>query len=205
MFADRHDAGRRLAAALGHLAQEDPVVVGLPRGGVVVAAEVADALGAPLDVIVVRKLGAPGRPEFAIGALGEGGVRVLTPLAAEVSPDVLERIVAAEEAELDRRAAVYRAGRDPVPLTGRTVVIVDDGVATGATAGAACRVAKALGARRIVLAVPVAPRGWERTIGDAADEYVAVETPRAMWAVGRFYDDFGQTSDDEVVAALGTR
>ncbi|WP_309055568.1 alpha/beta family hydrolase [Streptomyces sp.] len=204
-FTDRTDAGRRLAARLGHLAAPDVTVLGLPRGGVPVAAEVADALGAPLDLCVVRKLGLPHRPEVAMGALGEGGVRVLNDQVlrdAGVRPGDLAVVEERERAELERRARRYRGGHRPVPLDGRTVLVVDDGLATGATALAACRVVRARGAARIVFAVPVAPRGWTTRLGGEADETVCVHTPDGFTAVGQFYEDFSPTSDEEVVARL---
>ncbi len=205
LFKDRIDAGRQLAARLQHLAGRQLVVLGLPRGGVPVAAEVADALGAPLDIIVVRKLGAPFQPEFALGALGEDGVRVLNPEAlglAGVTPDELSATEQRERQEIERRALRYRGGRERRALDGRVAVIVDDGIATGSTARAACQVARALGAAWVVLAVPVAPKGWEARIGAAADEKISVATPPAFFAIGQFYEDFAQTSDAEVVAYL---
>ena len=205
MFANRTEAGRQLAERLAFLAGEDVVVVGLPRGGVPVAAEVARALGAPLDVIVVRKLGVPFQPELGMGAIGEGGVRVLNHdvvAMARVGADELAGVEARESAELTRRAERFRAGRERVSLAGRVVVVVDDGVATGSTARAACQVARASGAERVVLAVPVAPRDWTRRLGDVADDLVCVATPEPFFAIGPFYDDFSQTTDDEVVDCL---
>ena len=206
VFRDRIDAGRRLAAQLGHLRGEPVVVLGLPRGGVPVAAEVACALGAPLDVIVVRKLGVPFQPELGMGAVGEDGVRVLNAEViafAGVSAEELAAVEAREQAEVARRARRYRGGRPRVPLDGRVAVIVDDGIATGSTARAACQVARALGAGRVVLAVPVAPPGWQDRIGGDANEMISVATPEPFFAIGRFYADFSQTSDDEVAACLG--
>lgn len=204
-FVDRADAGRRLAARLDHLRGQDVVVLGLPRGGVPVAAPVAAALGAPLDVVVVRKLGVPWQPELAMGALGEDGVLVLdedvlgsTRLTAEDVDAVADR----ERVELGRRTARFRGDRARVPVAGRTAVVVDDGVATGSTARAACRVVRAHGAARVVLAVPVAPEGWERRMAGVADELVAVSTPAGFRAIGQFYDDFRQTGDEEVVTCL---
>ncbi|MGW4701224.1 phosphoribosyltransferase family protein [Streptomyces sp. NPDC004285] len=204
-FSDRTDAGRQLAARLGHLKDHDVVVLGLPRGGVPVAVEVAEALDAPLDICLVRKLGVPHQPELAMGALGEGGVRVLnervireTRVDDRAIADVEER----EHAELDQRALRYRGSRASVPLDGRTVVVVDDGLATGATALAACRVVRARGAARIVLAVPVAPRGWTARLGGEADETVSVHAPELFFAIGQFYRDFSQTPDAEVIACL---
>lgn len=194
-----------MAEALGHLRDEDVVVLGLPRGGVAVAAEVARALGAPLDVIVVRKLGLPYQPELAMGAIGEGGVRVLDDEVirlAHVSDDDLAQVEDRARAELERRADRFRAGSTRIDLTGRVVVIVDDGIATGSTARAASEVARAQGAARVVLAVPVAPAGWEDRAAGVADEVVCVASPTSFAAVGQFYDDFTQVDDAEVVAIL---
>ena len=205
VFRDRTDAGQQLAGVLGHLRGPDVVVVGLPRGGVPVAARVADALMAPLDVILVRKLGVPFQPELAMGAIGEDDVRVvdadIVRMVGASAADVAA-VEARERAELERRSELYRRGRPRTSLVGRTVVVVDDGVATGSTARAACEVARAEGARRVVLAVPVAPSDWTHRLGGAADEYVAVETPDDFSGVGQFYRDFTQTSDDAVVALL---
>lgn len=205
LFKDRVDAGQQLAAKLHQLASRDLVVLGLPRGGVPVAAEVAQALGAPLDIIIVRKLGAPFQPEFALGALGEEGVRVMNPEAlgyAVATPDELSATEERERQEIARRALRFRRGRERRALDGRVAVIVDDGIATGSTARAACQVARALGAEHVVLAVPVAPEGWEARIGDDADEMISVATPSWFFAIGQFYEDFAQTSDAEVAACL---
>ncbi|RKE22343.1 phosphoribosyltransferase family protein [Streptomyces sp. TLI_171] len=204
-FTDRADAGRRLAAALAAAEFRDAVVVALPRGGVPVAAEVARALRTPLDVCVIRKVGAPGQPELAMGAVGEDGARVVNQEivdAVGVAADEFAAVEARERAELARRAAAYRRGHAPLPLAGRTVLVVDDGVATGSTALAACRIVRARGAARVVLAVPVAPHDWTARLGGAADEYVAVHAPSRFLAVGEFYRDFRQTTDAEVIAAL---
>lgn len=204
-FANRVDAGRQLADLLVHLTNDDVVVVGLPRGGVPVGRVVADELRAPLDVILVRKLGVPMQPEVAMGALGEGGVRVIndrTMRAAGVEPDALQRVEEQERTEMARRAERYRQGRDRVSLRGRVVVIVDDGIATGSTARAACQVAAAEGAQRVILAVPVAPRHWEKGLRDVADELVCHTVPHNFHSVGQFYDDFSPTSDEEVVECL---
>lgn len=204
-FTDRREAGRLLAERLAHVRGPHTVVLGLPRGGVVVAAEVADALGAPLDVVVVRKLGVPWQPELAMGALGEDGAVVhdRTVLGAvSISPDEVARVEAAERAELERRVAAFRAVRPRLPLDGRTAVVVDDGVATGSTARAACHVVRQLGAARVVLAVPVAPADFARRMSADADELVAVATPRQFHGVGQFYADFRQVGDDEVLALL---
>ncbi len=207
LFTDRADAGQQLAGRLQHLRGEPIVVLGLPRGGVPVAAEVARSLAAPLDVIVVRKLGVPYQRELGMGAVGEGGVEVTDPdviYMAGIRPRELADVEERERAEVERRAKRYRGGRARVPLTGRVAVIVDDGIATGSTARAACQIARALGAIRVVLAVPVAPQGWWSRIGEDADELIAVATPAGFMAIGQFYDDFSQTSDEEVVRCLGT-
>ena len=205
VFADRDDAGRRLAARLGYLRGEPVVVLGLPRGGVPVAFQVAQALGAPLDVIVVRKLGVPFQPELGMGAVGEDGVRVIDPEvvhAAGVSEDEVAAVQAREQAAVQARAARYRVRRPRAPLNGRVAVVVDDGIATGSTARAACQIARAQGAARVVLAVPVAPPGWQARIGAEADELVCVDTPRGFFAIGEFYARFPQVSDGEVIACL---
>jgi putative phosphoribosyl transferase len=205
VFADRADAGRRLAAMLAYLGDEPVVVLGLPRGGVPVAFEVCRALGAPLDVILVRKLGVPFQPELGMGAIGEDGVRIINREVvrrAGVTDGELTAVEAGERAELEHRARRFRGGRPRQPLDGRVAVLVDDGVATGSTARAACQVARAQGAARVVLAVPVAPPGWQALIGGDADELVCVDTPEPFYAIGQFYADFTQTTDDEVVGCL---
>ena len=206
MFEDRNEAGRRLAAELGQLAgRPDVVVVGLPRGGVPVAARVAEALHAPLDVIVVRKLGVPYQPELAMGAVGEDGVRVVNDeivRLAHVTPDELLAVEQRELTELAHRAERFRQGRPRIPLEGRHVIVVDDGIATGATARAACAVARAEGAARVTLAVPVAPADWVDRLAGVADDHVAVATPADFRAVGQFYRSFRQTSDEVVVELL---
>lgn len=205
IFADRSDAGRHLAARLQHLRGESVVVVGLPRGGVPVAFEVAHALGAPLDVIVTRKLGVPLQPEWGMGAIGEGGVRVVNQeivRAAGVSQNELAAVEAREEAEVEMRVSHYRVWRAREPLRGRVAVVVDDGVVTGASARAACRIARAQGAVKVVLAVPVAPPGWEGQIGGDADELVCVDTPAEFVTIGKSYTDYAQMDDDEVIGYL---
>lgn len=205
VFVDRSDAGKRLAQRLGHLSTSEPLVVGLPRGGVPVALEVARALDARLDVIVVRKLGVPSQPELGMGAIGEGGIRVLNEdiiRSTRVSVDELESVERRERVELARRAERFRRGRERIPLLDRVVVIVDDGVATGSTARAACSVARAEGAQRVVLAVPVAPADWEDLLSPVADELVTLLNPADFRSVGLFYENFSQTSDDEVVDCL---
>lgn len=205
MFVDRADAGRQLGQRLQHLRGTDVVVLGLPRGGVRVAAEVAAALDAPLDVIVVRKLGVPTQPELAMGAIGEGDVRIVMPETvrrAKVTPEAFDAVESRERAELARRAERFRGDRPRIPLSGRTVIVVDDGIATGSTARAACQVARAQGAARVVLAVPVAPANWTESLSDVADEMIALTTPRQLQAIGMWYSDFSQSSDDEVIACL---
>jgi putative phosphoribosyl transferase len=204
-FADREDAGQQLAARLAHLRGEPVVVLGLPRGGIPVAEQVARALHAPLDVIVVRKLGVPYQSELAMGAAGEDGVTVINREVvrrAGVTHTELATIQAEEQAHVQTRAVRYRTGRPRVQLGGRVAVVVDDGIATGATARAACQIARAHGAARVVLAVPVAPLGWERNIDGDADEFVCVESPPDFYAISQFYSDFSQTTDEEVVNAL---
>ena len=210
IFADRQDAGERLAQALRHL-EANGLVLAIPRGGVIVGDVVARELGVPLDVVVPRKVGAPGNPELAIGAVAPG-IRVLDTRmvrALGVSERYLEREIATQEAEIERRQQVYRGGRPSQPVSGRVAIVVDDGVATGSTAVAALRWARAQGAERVVLAVPVAPPQTIDRLRVEADEVVALETPQPFLAVGEWYRDFDQTTDEQVVSALarsaGTR
>ena len=205
VFTDREDAGRQLAGRLDYLRGEPLIVLGLPRGGVPVAAQVARHLEAPLDVVIVRKLGVPAQPELAMGAAGEDGVLVTSPevlAAADVSAEQAAAVAAAEQAEVEARAARYRATRPRLDLTDKIAVVVDDGIATGSTARAACLIVRAHRARWVVLAVPVAPRGWQARIGTAADEFACVSTPPRFFAISEFYRDFTQTTDDEVLACL---
>jgi putative phosphoribosyl transferase len=205
VFRDRRDAGMQLAALLEPLRAERPIVVGLPRGGVPVAYAVAEVLDAPLDVIVVRKMGVPSQPELGMGAVGEEGVRVLNDDVVRlmhVRPAEIDEVERRERREVEQRARRFRGGRPPVALAGRTVVVVDDGIATGGTARAALQVARALGARRVVLAVPVAPRETVTAMRSLADDVVCVESPPDFSAVGQWYRDFTQTTDDEVMRAL---
>ncbi len=204
-FRNRSDAGRRLANRLQFLRGEDVVVLGLPRGGVPVAAAVARALDAPLDVILVRKLGVPAQPELGLGAIGESGARVINPEVvryAHVSEQQIAQVEDKERAELQRRAQRFRGDAPHVPLAGRTAVIVDDGIATGSTARAACQVARALGAATVVLAVPVAPPSADGALRGDADEVICLEMPERFLAIGEWYEDFAQTSDEEVEALL---
>ncbi|GAA4477636.1 hypothetical protein GCM10023094_20210 [Rhodococcus olei] len=207
LYATRAEAGRELASSLGHLRGTDPLVLGLPRGGVPVAAEVADALDADLDVIVVRKLGLPWQPELAMGAIGEGGVRVLNDdviAQSRVSRLALASVEATERRELERRVRMLRGDRPPIALAGRTVVIVDDGMATGATAAVACRVARAQDPARLVVAMPVSSQEAMTRLAGEADEVVCPMVPRWLGGVGGAYRDFHQLTDQEVRVALGT-
>lgn len=205
LFDDRVDAGRHLAERLEPLRGQDIVVLGLPRGGVPVAFEVARALNAPLDVLVVRKLGVPYQPELAFGAIGEGGIRVINDAVvdeADLSEDEMAAVEARQRTELERRSERFRRGHARIPVAGRIAVIVDDGVATGATAKAACEVARAQGANRVVLAVPIGGRDIFARFSGYADDVICLHTPEFFYAVGQGYCNFTQTSDDEVVALL---
>jgi putative phosphoribosyl transferase len=204
-FRNRADAGAQLAAEVSHrlldVAARDIVVLGLPRGGVPVAAAVADALGAPLDVLVVRKLGVPYQPELAMGAIGENDARVLNDevLAfAGVGERQVAEVERRERAELQRRSGLYREGRAPVDLTGKTAIIVDDGIATGSTVAAACQIARQKGAARVVVATPVAPPSSIARLERVADDVISVLKPENFFAIGEWYTDFSPTSDDEV-------
>jgi putative phosphoribosyl transferase len=203
-FLDRASAGAALAERLADYADRpDVVVLGLIRGGVPVAAVVAERLHAPLDVLVVRKLGVPWATEVAFGALGPGGVRVFnTDIASRLDPADINKVVRREAAELRRREAAFRSGRLPLDLTGRTAILVDDGLATGATARAAVAVARRMGAARVVLAAPVGSPEAARLLAEAADEVICPLTPIGFGAVGRFYGDFHQVSDMEVARLL---
>jgi putative phosphoribosyl transferase len=201
MFRDRRDAGEQLAGLLVDTVAPPAVVLGIPRGGVIVAAHVATLLRWPLGIVVTKKLGAPGNPELGIGAVAQG-VRVLeldVIAALGISRSWIDQESERVEAEVGRRAAAFAAG---VEIAGRTAVVIDDGVATGSTARAAGLWAKRAGASSVVLAVPVAPRGVTERVGDAFDAVVAVEPPASFRAVGQFYDDFEQVSDDEVRSVL---
>ena len=205
LFRDRVDAGEKLARALGALAGQNVVVIGLPRGGVPVAAEVARALGAPLDVLIVRKLGHPRQPELAVGALAQGGFSVRNEgLMAGVSEADFARVLAREQRELERRADAYRGGRPPLDLKGKQAVLVDDGLATGATMRAAVAAAKGAGAARVIVAVPVAAREARELMESEADQVVCLAEPVGFTSVGAWYADFGQTTDAEVTALLAT-
>jgi putative phosphoribosyl transferase len=205
-FANRVEAGRALAAGLEvYSGRADVVVLGLPRGGVPVAAEVARALAAPLDVLLVRKLGAPGQPELAIGAIAEDGVTLVNDDVLQslgLDADAIAHAIALERPELDRRLATYRGGRLARAVADRTVILVDDGLATGASMEAACRALATRGAARVVVAVPVAAREACERLRAFAHEVVAIATPSPFWAVGAWYADFEQTTDEEVIAAV---
>ena len=204
LFTDRVEAGRRLALQLDYLRGQEATVLGIPRGGVPVAYEVAVALGLPLDVIIVRKLGVPFQPEFAMGAIGEGGEELVDESVVAltgVTDDEVSAVEARERVTLDERVARLRPGHSRLSLQGRTVVIVDDGVATGATARVACDVARRFGAESVILAVPVIAAA---TLADmtGADDIVYLVAPETFWAVGQFYTDFSGTTDDEVARLL---
>ena len=206
LFRDRVEAGDALAGLLGHYAgRPDVLVLALPRGGVPVAARVAEALGAPLDVFVVRKLGVPGQQELAMGAIATGGVRVVNEQVVgrlRLGEADLQRVAEAEERELARRERSYREGRGPPDLAGQVVILVDDGLATGSTMRAAVAAARRLGPARVVVAVPTAPASTCQRLGEEADEVVCATTPRPFRAVGYSYRSFPQTSDEEVRSLL---
>ena len=201
LFSDRAAAGRELAESLTGWRGTDAVILGIPRGGVVTAAAVADVLELPLDVVVVRKLGASGHEEFAVGAIADG-VRLVEPSAvrwAGMSARDVDEVEAAERDELARRSEAFGSGT--IDVASRPVIVVDDGIATGSSAVAACRALRARGPARIVLAVPVAPARWSPP-GDAIDDFVCPHRERDFWAVGQYYDHFAQTTDEEVVRLL---
>jgi putative phosphoribosyl transferase len=207
VLADRREAGVQLADALRNLAGENVVVLAIPRGGVEVGAVVADELGAPLDVVIPRKIGAPGNPELGLGAVA-GEVEVLDHDLIDrlaVSEDYLRAEIAAQREEIARRERAYRGDRPPVEVEGRTAIVVDDGVATGGTALAAVRMARALGASSVVLAIPVGPRQAVPRLEREADRVVILRTPEPFYAVGQWYGDFPQVSDERVVELLSTR
>jgi predicted phosphoribosyltransferase len=205
VFADRRDAGRRLAAALQHLRERQPVVLAIPRGGVVVGREVAALLGAPIDVIVPRKVRAPFNPELAVGAVAEvGAVYIEEEAVRGISPFYLEQEINTQRAEIARRVAAYRGTRPLIDVAGRTAIVVDDGIATGATMVAALRAVRAAGPARLVAAVPVAPPEGLVRLAREADEVVCLTAPAHFQAVGQFYADFTQVTDAEVVAVLAS-
>lgn len=209
-YRDRDDAGRRLADLVVERIGDDPVdlVAGVPRGGVIVAAPVAAVLGVDLDIAVARKLGAPGQPELGIGAVALAGPPILNKALIGrigVDDETLEAIVAAERAEALRRERLYRSGRDVLTLDGKVVVVVDDGVATGATVVAVARRMRAAATSRVIIAVPVAPPETIAALEREADEVICLLSPHGFRAVGQWFDDFAQVADDDVVAALDAR
>jgi putative phosphoribosyl transferase len=206
IFADRAEAGRRLASKLGnYTGRTDAIVLGIPRGGVVVADEVAQALGAPLDVFLSRKLGVPGQEELAFGALASGGVRVLDQdLIRElgISSAQIERITEQVRAELERRERAYRDGRPALPVDGKTVLLVDDGIATGSSTMAAIKTLSHMRPASLVLAVPVAPASTCKRLREYVDDLVCVYLPERFYAIGQFYEDFSQVTDEQVIEVL---
>ena len=208
LYRDRADAGQELSRKLyAYRDRADVIVLGLPRGGVPVAFEVAKALRAPLDVFVVRKLGTPGQPELAMGAIASGGVRVLNDevvKALRIDEAAIERVALVEEEELRRREQQYRGTRPPVAVSGKTVILVDDGLATGSTMRAATAALRQAGAQKIVVAVPVAAQASCEILRTEVDELICGAMPEPFWAVGEWYRDFEQTSDEEVRASLET-
>jgi putative phosphoribosyl transferase len=206
LFHDRIQAGRILARRLkGVVLDSNPLVLGLPRGGVPVAFEIAQELNADLDIFLVRKIGVPGQEELAMGAIASGGTRVLNELLIErlrISPSVIERIVAREQQEIERRERLYRGGRPALPIKGRTVILVDDGLATGASMLAAARAVRAQYPKRMLVAVPVASREACEEFREHVDDVVCAHTPQPFYAVGAWYEDFSQTSDAEVQQLL---
>ncbi len=205
IFHDRITAGQMLAQRLGYLKNKEVVVLGLPRGGVPVAFEVARELNAPLDVIVVRKLGVPFQPELAMGAVGEGGVVIRNEEVirmANIGEEDFARARARENEEVANRSKKFREGRSPVSLKSQLALIVDDGIATGSTARAACDVARALGAEKVILAVPVGSREAVSALASKADEVICLDIPDNFFAVGEWYEDFSPVSDEEVVELL---
>jgi putative phosphoribosyl transferase len=207
MFSDRKDAGIQLAAALAHFKSESCVVLALPRGGVAVAYEVARALNAPLDIIVARKLGAPGQHELGLGAIVDGdhpesvlNEDIIQEL--DVSPEYIEGEIESELKETRRRETTYRNGRPRVDLSGRTVIVIDDGIATGGSIRAALRGVRRMAPKKVVLAVPIAPAETVAALRSEADEIVCLQTPEHFVAIGEFYDDFSQTGDGEVIELL---
>lgn len=202
MFRDRVDAGRQLAEPLMEYAgRDDVLVLGVPRGGVPVAAEVSRALRAPLDVLIVRKLGAPRQKELALGAIAGGGIRILNRSLIEevgISDELLGRLIAGETSEIERREQLYRGVRPAVPVRGKTVILVDDGIATGASTLAAIAAVRAMEPRKVVVAVPVAPGRVRANIECAADDFVTLLMPEEFYSISEFYEDFSQVEDSQV-------
>jgi len=204
-FRDREEAGRMLAEQLREHVGEAPVVLALPRGGVAVGYEIARALDLPLDVMMVRKLGVPWHPELGMGAIAEGGAVYLNRdvlAEAELDAEELKKVITDEAREMERRVQRYRGGHPPTDVKGRTVILVDDGLATGGTARAAVRALRDFGAGRIILAVPVAASQTAEPLRDEVDVLVAVQEPSNLWAIGSWYEDFHQMTDEEVLVLL---
>ena len=200
-FVNREDAGRRLGYNLALRTFDQPIVIGLPRGGIPVATEVADRLSAPLDLLVVRKLAYPLDPSVGMGAVAEGGMRIIDDdlvSRLDITPAQLEGVVADEEAELHRRTRWYRGARAPLPVEGRTVIIVDDGVATGLLARASVEILRRRGAGQVVVAIPVGPAGTVHDLRNHADEVVCLHVPHAFASIRQWYDHFAPVGDDEV-------
>lgn len=205
VFRDRIDAGRQLAFRLLHYKGKDVVVLGIPRGGVIVAAEVASQLGAPLDVIIPRKIGAPFNPELAVGAVAPDGTVIYDEDLLErcrIEKSSLQKEIAQEIEEIRERLRLYRGERHPLDCAGKTVIVIDDGIATGFTVQAALRSLRRENPEQLVLAVPVAPRDTLERLQQEVDELICLVTPEMFYAVGQFYDDFHQTTHEEVIAAL---
>jgi len=207
IFRDRYDAGRQLAEQLGFLKdQPNVIVLGIPRGGVVVAAEVARALNAPLDVFLAHKLGAPFNPELAIGAVTSSGEIVLDDLLVHelgITREEIEQEAEHQHREIERRMRVYRPNRPPLDVQNKTVVLIDDGVATGSTVLASLRALRRQHPAKLILAIPVGPADTVHRLARECDQVIVLATPEPFWAVGRFYFQFGQTSDEEVIELLG--
>lgn len=205
LFRDRADAGRRLAARLERYRSEEPLVLALPRGGVPVGFEISRALGAPLDVFISRKLGAPGQPELGIGAVAQGGTRVLNERIVRhfgLPEDYLERVTRREQAEVERRLRLLRGDRPEPEVRGRTAILVDDGLATGVTAMAAIQALKSRSPQRIVLAVPVCAAPTAEVMRLEVDDLVSLQTPEDLYAIGFWYEDFEQVPDETVIELL---
>lgn len=207
MFRDREEAGRRLAERLRALDLPRPLVLALPRGGVPVAYRIATALGAPLDLVLVRKIGVPFQPELALGAVVDGDTPEIVvnediARALGISEDEIARAAASEVVEIERRRRIYLRGRAPLPVAGRTAIVVDDGIATGATVRAALQALRRRDPERLVLAIPVAPPDTVAALRAVTDEIICLEMPHHFTAVGAYYEDFAQLSDAEVIALL---
>ena len=205
IYKNRQDAGRQLAEKLMKFKDENPIIIALPRGGVVTGYEAAKMLHAPLDVMITRKLGAPFQPELAIGAIAPNDVRILNLDAIRflgISKDEMEEIIRRETKEMHRRIKLYRGDLPPLDLSGKTVIIVDDGLATGVTAGVAVLSIKQMTPEKIILAVPVSPIDTAEKFREEVDEFICLSEPPDFFAVGQYYDDFAQVTDEEVISLL---